>query len=432
MTGAVAAKGERQSDLPLALAFLGDGAGVRLRRAMSAYVVVGMGARSARTWWKNTLHEQRFSVSVPDDDEVYSALHQWVVDQLPPSRRRSLLVRTSRPRGESIHVAESPGDFGKKEPLELQMFLRSDRAQTLVLAGHRIKVSLEEHEGGVEPDSDRVRRKWKPDQIVFECQTEGGRDAVIDLIESLASNQRALPEIRVYVAQRWGDWERRPEMVTRSLDTVVLKAGQKEALVEDLRDFMSREDDYLRLGLPWHRGLLLSGPPGTGKTSLARALASHLRLDLYYIPLSSLPNDSSLISLLGRVRPRSMLLLEDIDIVHGAKIRDDGEPGVTLSGLLNGLDGLLTPHGLVTCMTTNDVTVIDPALIRPGRIDRQMEIGFLDNRQLRELARVVVGEDVDLPTLWRPNVSPADVIEVCKRHLGSREDTIVALKEFVF
>lgn len=424
---AVSVKGEGQGNPLLTLALLGDRDG-RNRKLASAAVVLGMGARTARRWWVKANEDLAFSVSVPDDDEVYAPLHQWIVEQLPPDRRRSILVRSSRVKGQFEPVSVSSDD--KPESPALQLYLRSDRAQTLVLDGHRLKVQLERSEamGG---DAER-RWKFKPDEIVITARTEAGRDAVIGLIERLAETQRDQPQVRVYIAQRWGDWDRRPELVGRSLESVVLKAGQKESLVDDLRDFLSREADYLRLGIPWHRGILLSGPPGTGKTSLARALASHLRLDLYYIPLSAIPNDSTLVSLLGRITPRSMLLLEDIDIVHGARVRDDGEAGVTLSGLLNGLDGLLTPHGLVTCMTTNDESVIDPALTRPGRIDQRLDIGFLDRQQLGELIRVIVGEEVDLPTkLRRLSMSPAEVVEVCKRHLGSTEETILALKELV-
>lgn len=83
---------------------------------------------------------------------------------------------------------------------------------------------------------------------------------------------------------------------------------------------------------------------------------------------------------------------------HSTRVRTDESPGVTMDGLLNALDGMLTPHGLITCMTTNHAEVLDPALVRPGRVDLAMEFGYLDADQLRRLLKAFMGRVPDLAT----------------------------------
>src|SRR5690606_28393314 len=97
----------------------------------------------------------------------------------------------------------------------------------------------------------------------------------------------------------------------RPLDTVCLAQGQAERIVADIQRFFDQEHHYARLGMPWHRGIALSGPAGTGKTSIARAIASYFDMDIYWIPLGDLQGDGDLIHMISQIPPRSILLMED-------------------------------------------------------------------------------------------------------------------------
>jgi len=228
-------------------------------------------------------------------------------------------------------------------------------------------------------------------------------------------------------------------MPARPIETIVLKGGQKERLVEDLGAFFLQESDYAKLGVPWHRGYLLHGPPGTGKTSIARALADRFGLDVYYIPLRSVEHDNNLIQTVARVQPGSMLLLEDIDDLYeamdrGAKKDQKEQQGVSLSGLLNVLDGVATPHGLVTIMTTNRRDVLDDALVRAGRVDLTEEVSHCDERQLRGLWSLAFPIPLDLPPesgLEALKLAPGDVVEILKTRLGHPEDARAALTQLI-
>jgi hypothetical protein len=124
--------------------------------------------------------------------------------------------------------------------------------------------------------------------------------------------------------------------------------------------------------------------------------------------------DGSLLRLASRVTPRSMLLLEDIDVFHAATERDDAGEGLTLSGLLNTLDGIATPHGLLTVLTTNTPEVLDHAVTRAGRIDLVEHFSAADASQVSRLVGRYYGEPVVPDGVC--GMSPAEVIEACKRH----------------
>jgi chaperone BCS1 len=140
------------------------------------------------------------------------------------------------------------------------------------------------------------------------------------------------------------------------------------------------------LGIPWRRGYLLHGPPGTGKTSVAYALAGELQLKLCTLSLTNPKlNDHSIADLLQRTPPRSLILIEDIDAFFNAREKQDARIEVSFSGLLNALDGVAAQEGRIIVLTTNHRERLDPALIRPGRIDVAVELGNATADQVRRL-----------------------------------------------
>ncbi len=176
----------------------------------------------------------------------------------------------------------------------------------------------------------------------------------------------------------YGDWARFRETEMRTLESVIMPEGVVESVASDLRRFLASRERYQELSVPYHRGYLFSGPPGNGKTSIIAGLAREFELDIYLLHLHAL-NDSSLLKATARIPANSMVVLEDIDCVVPDRKKDTKDikmTAVSLSGLLNTIDGLLTPSGQVVVMTTNHPDQLDDALKRPGRID--MSVTFDD------------------------------------------------------
>ena len=131
------------------------------------------------------------------------------------------------------------------------------------------------------------------------------------------------------------------------------------------------------------RGYLLYAP-GTGKTSVAYALAGELHLKLCAMSLSNAKlTDAMLANQLQSTPPRSLILIEDIDGFFNAREKQDTRITISFSGLLNALDGVGAQEGRIIVLTTNHRERLDPALIRPGRIDVDIELGNADASNCR-------------------------------------------------
>ncbi|EFN70329.1 Mitochondrial chaperone BCS1 [Camponotus floridanus] len=132
----------------------------------------------------------------------------------------------------------------------------------------------------------------------------------------------------------------------RPLESVVLDTGVSERIISDCREFIDNPSWYSERGIPYRRGYLLHGPPGCGKSSYITALAGEL---------------------------------------ERVKAAYDGLNRVTFSGLLNCLDGVASTEARILFMTTNYLDRLDPALIRPGRVDVKEYIGWCSINQIEQM-----------------------------------------------
>ncbi|KAK3057621.1 hypothetical protein LTR09_001805 [Extremus antarcticus] len=288
--------------------------------------------------------------------------------------------------------------------------------------------------------------------------------------------------------QRFGGlWSKVSVRPSRPMQTVILDHTQKDMIVNDMNEYLHPASPqwYATRGLPYRRGYLFHGPPGTGKTSLSFALAGIFGLEIYVIGLQE-PSltEGDLMALFNSLPRRCVVLLEDVDAAEAAKSRkmegggagevrngkgkqgrggkggkqngkQNGKPngvakeegdadqdekekgkdeeftlkdlakelkslnkqtpnedgnqrgggggggqggpggqgpnrpssgsGISLSGLLNAIDGVASHEGRVLIMTTNHPEQLDAALVRPGRVDRKIEFAYAMNEQVREL-----------------------------------------------
>ncbi|KAG8901795.1 hypothetical protein FRB99_005095 [Tulasnella sp. 403] len=214
--------------------------------------------------------------------------------------------------------------------------------------------------------------------------------------------------IGIHIADNYSNWRWSGSRPKRPLDSIVLEPGVKEMVIEDAEDFLDSEEWYAARGIPFRRGYLLYGAPGSGKTSLIHAVAGALNLDIYVISLSKRGmDDSTLNELICDLPARSIALMEDIDaaFTHGVNRDNSGDDdksesdsgsspsGVTLSGLLNAIDGVAAQEGepiqvlssRILFATTNRYRVLDSALIRPGRLDVHVEFHLASSWQAGEI-----------------------------------------------
>ncbi|KZL71015.1 mitochondrial chaperone ATPase [Colletotrichum tofieldiae] len=192
---------------------------------------------------------------------------------------------------------------------------------------------------------------------------------------------------------------------SRDMSTIAMAAGLKQQITDDITNFRAPNQFkwYRRRGLPYRRGYLFHGPPGTGKTSLCVALATLCQLPIYNINISSSTLDDEILgTLFHLLPPKCMVLFEDIDSSETVQKRLRPPPRaqdprqaswVTFSGLLNILDGTGAQEGRVLVMSTNHPKKIDPAFIRPGRVDMVIHFDLVDQLSAQLLFRSLVLED---------------------------------------
>jgi hypothetical protein len=194
----------------------------------------------------------------------------------------------------------------------------------------------------------------------------------------------------------------------RPLDKIVLCQAAID-LITDAKYYFTpaRKLFYERLGLPYRRGYLLYGPPGCGKSSFVLCLATETKKPIYYFNLNDKTlDDNDLQSIINLIPSGSIILFEDIDALFpkrkteaakeskddsGANddeddSKDEEKPNVTLSGLLNSIDGIRAQEGSLIILTSNCPEKLDPALVRTGRVDSQVEFMLPDVQLATELA----------------------------------------------
>jgi len=200
--------------------------------------------------------------------------------------------------------------------------------------------------------------------------------------------------------------------------TDVAGEDEEKAELEDVVDFLKNPKKYIDLGAKIPKGVLLVGPPGTGKTLLAKAVAGEAGVPFFTISGSDF---MELFVGVGASRVRDLfetakkskpciIFIDEIDAVgrqRGAGMGGgNDEREQTLNQLLVQMDGFEDNEGIIVIAATNRVDILDPALLRPGRFDRRVNIGYPDIKGREEIFKVhsknkPISKDVDVKTIAR-------------------------------
>ncbi|MBQ3247483.1 MAG: ATP-dependent zinc metalloprotease FtsH [Alistipes sp.] len=240
-------------------------------------------------------------------------------------------------------------------------------------------------------------------------------------------------------------------------------AGLEEAKVEimEIVDFLKKKDKYVELGAKIPKGALLVGPPGTGKTLLAKAVAGEANVPFLSISGSDFVEmfvgvgASRVRDLFEQAKQKApcILFIDEIDAIGRARGKNAGFSGNderenTLNQLLTEMDGFQTNTGVIVLAATNRADILDKALMRAGRFDRQIEVGLPDVKEREEIFNVhlrplKLDPELDREFLAKqtPGFSGADIANVCNeaaliaaRHnkkFISKEDFLAAIDRII-
>ncbi|KAI0070707.1 P-loop containing nucleoside triphosphate hydrolase protein [Panus rudis PR-1116 ss-1] len=407
-------------------------------------VVLGGTVETARrvsvSAWNGFIDSFFLTAHFSQEDYPYDWLMHWLSKQPAWGRSREFDITT---RSVSRHglTQSTSGDLeddeeGDTEDLASRrrrkgmLYNSSDTTHTIYYRGHWLRITRTKRFSDygscaelkisvVARNNDILKR------LVLEAKREYEKDA----------------EHRVHIfmadTSYGGHWRWNGARQKRPMSSIVLEPGVKDMILEDCKDFLRSEDWYAERGIPFRRGYLLHGVPGSGKTSLIHSLAGELGLDIYVISLSSKGmSDNTLANLMGNVPSRCIVLLEDLDAAFTRGVsRDDKSTGaptstsssssstststaktkeekesddgstLSLSGLLNSLDGVAAAEGRLLFATTNHIERLDPALSRPGRMDVWVNFKNATKWQAEGIFKCFFPSK---PTLSAPPAEPKD------------------------
>lgn len=350
--------------------YFGAGAGL-----FGVGMAAAVGRKSAQMGMIVFRRHCMITLEVPSKDKSYYWLLQWI--SVRGTKTQHLSVETS------FHQSDSGRITTKYD------FIPSPGSHFFRYKNYWIRV-------------DRNREKQMVDinrGVPFETVTLTSigrkRDVYFEILEEARSLALQTQEGRTVMYTAVGpEW--RPfgyPRRKRPIDSVVLDKAVSNKILTDIKEFIGNPRWYMDRGIPYRRGYLLYGPPGCGKSSYINALAGELDYCICVLNLSERGlSDDRLNHLLTMAPEQSIILLEDIDaafvsrdISAESNVAYQGLSRLTLSGLLNALDGVASAEARIIFMTTNYVERLDPALIRPGRVDVKEKIDYATDYQLQQM-----------------------------------------------
>lgn len=352
-----------------------------LAKGLPPWVILGFGVLtgSLRTAW-SFIYEHtigyvmtRISLSLTVEDvehnEAYLWLNHWVENNLRNRRINSLLLRK---------LEDNAGYYTKEDP----QFQLIPEYGTYYMK-YKKRLMIVEHRKDSQPNMTQARPTH---YMRLQIWLSWDRNMMLGIIQEAKAAYEQIQAIRVeyFRIDQYGDWNENT-IPARALASLYHPEVLIRDLMEDIQIFLNSKKIYTDLGIPYRRGYLLAGPPGTGKSTLILAVASHFKLPIYSVPLRGTEMTGERLSqLLSSCRKPSLIALEDVDCLNVATTRKSkSSEGLTMADLLNVIDGIGASEDRVLFMTSNYPEMLDGALTRAGRVDRKFYVDYARDEELR-------------------------------------------------
>lgn len=325
-----------------------------------------------------TINQFAIEVDVPNTEPAFAWLVIWL-DAHPYSKTARRIAVSSDRR----HYDEEEASGAKL------LFTPATGVHVFKYKKSIIWLTRAKEEGQTKGDYGTTSKNKESFRIRMLGRSQKVVRALLEEARELSAKKNSRPNLFLSAGSHWASAGEIPQ---RPIESVIFPDGEGERLVEDMETFLKSRKWYNERGVPYRRGYLFFGPPGTGKSSAIIALANHLKKPLYVCNVGGFSNsDESLLELLSYVPAGAIVLFEDIDAAVVSRETDDEDNkskqvlGITLSGLLNAFDGVAAAEGRIIVLTTNYPDRLDKALTRAGRVDHKTEFGYATPLQMENL-----------------------------------------------
>lgn len=326
--------------------------------------------------WNWIRRKINFEVSIEQDDDLYPFVQLWIND-FHKDQLRVVKANYNKHLSEDSLVAENNE---KKTNIRSGQVVYNQYGDTFMLwyRGRLLRISSErEKNSHATSSSFYIYERYFISGLFAKTQII----ALIDKILSHGKQVEAARKIPCLYRKQWDSWAPVKGTKLRDWETIFINSEKKAWLLKDVTSFISARSFFETRNIPYRRGYLLHGPPGTGKSSLVSALSRKLNRNLYLLNLKSCESESQFENIIASVPPESILLIEDIDRYYN---KDQAEVKISYSTFINSISGVKYCEDIILIVTTNHPSKIDQALMRSGRLDVHFEVGYPGAQEANE------------------------------------------------
>lgn len=199
-------------------------------------------------------------------------------------------------------------------------------------------------------------------------------------------------------------------------ENFLIEKNKLNQIYNAIDNFIINKKEYIKKGIPYHKGFLFYGPPGTGKSSLIKLIATKYKSTVFITDISNIISFDSLSSMGSLDSDEiTIFVIEDIDLFKGTNRTDKRrnsddkiDPVEKLQKLLNSLDGLTTPENFIILATTNKLEELDEALKRPGRFDHLIEIGYIVPETFNQACKLYYNKETSFTNI-KSEITPSQL-----------------------